>query len=191
MKISRAGNSASFGKTAVLSCMLKQQPGKDKVSATLYKMDPHKLSDIDDVRYSKNTRCIRNDFFKAVEERHPNREFYLLQNDKTKEVICCAQTSHHFRSLDAQNPGLSTLIDEIGVNYNYVNGAEPMLAYIVKRAGERFDSTVYTAFTQDELPSLKRAKFSKTNLGEFYIPEKRYNTLIDQAERRSQIEYLV
>lgn len=191
MNISKLNNCYSFGKKALLTCEIKQEPNKNKVQATLYKMDPHNLSDIDDVRYSKNTRCIHHDFFKAVEERHPNREFYLLQNDKTKEVICCAQTSHHYRPSSAQNPGLCTLIDEIGVNYNYVNGTEPMLAYIVKRAGERFDSTVYTAFTQEELPSLKRAKFSKTNLGEFYIPEKRYNTLIDQAEGRSQIEYLV
>ena len=86
---------------------------------------------------------------------------------------------------------LSTLIEEMNVNPNYVNGAEPLLAYIVKAAGERFDSTVYAAFNQDKIPSLKRAKFTQTKLGEFFIPEKRYSTLIEQAEKRSNIEYFI
>ena len=120
-------------------------------------------------------------------------------NDKTKEVISCAQTSHHYRpiqisngfeSITFENPGSNTLIEEMNVNQNYVNAAEPLLAYIVKSAGERFDSTVYTSFNQDFVPALKRAKFSQTKLGEFYIPEKRYATLINQAEEHSQIEYL-
>ena len=200
MNISKLNNCYSFGKKALLTCEIKQEPNKNKVQATLYKMDPHNLSDIDDVRYSKQTMCIQSDFSKAIEQRIPNKDFYILRNDKTKEVISCAQTSHHYRpdqisrgfnTITFENPGLSTLIEEMNVNSNYVNGAEPLLAYIVKAAGERFDSTVYTAFDQDVVPSLKRAKFTQTKLGEFFIPEKRYSILMDQAERRSQIEYLV
>lgn len=200
MNISKLNNCYSFGKKALLTCEIKQGPTKNKVQATLYKMDPHNLSDIDDVRYSKQTMCIQSDFSKAIEQRIPNKDFYILRNDKTKEVISCAQTSHHYRTdqisrgfntITFENPGLSTLIEEMNVNPNYVNGAEPLLAYIVKAAGERFDSTVYTAFDQDVVPSLKRAKFSQTKLGEFFIPEKRYSILMDQAEKHSQIEYLV
>lgn len=200
MNISRLNNCYSFGKKALLTCEIKQEPNKNKVQATLYKMDPHNLSDIEDVRYSKQTRCIHFDFQRASEQRIPNKDFYILRNDKTKEVISCAQTSHHYRpdqisrglnTITFENPGLSTLIEEMNVNPNYVNGAEPLLAYIVKAAGERFDSTVYAAFNQDKIPSLKRAKFTQTKLGEFFIPEKRYSTLIEQAEKRSNIEYFI
>ena len=200
MNISRLNNCYSFGKKALLTCEIKQEPNKNKVQATLYKMDPHNLSDIEDVRYSKQTRCIHFDFQRASEQRVPNKDFYILRNDKTKEVISCAQTSHHYRpdqitrgfnTITFENPGLSTLIEEMNVNPNYVNGAEPLLAYIVKVAGERFDSTVYSAFDQEVVPSLKRAKFTQTKLGEFFIPEKRYSILMDQAEKHSQIEYLI
>ncbi len=200
MNISRLNNCYSFGKKALLTCEIKQEPNKNKVQATLYKMDPHNLSDIEDVRYSKQTRCIHFDFQRASEQRIPNKDFYILRNDKTKEVISCAQTSHHYRpdqitrgfnTITFENPGLSTLIEEMNVNPNYVNGAEPLLAYIVKVAGERFDSTVYSAFDQEVVPSLKRAKFTQTKLGEFFIPEKRYSILMDQAEKHSQIEYLI
>ncbi len=199
MNISKLNNCNSFGKKALLTCEIKQELNKNKVQATLYKMDPHNLSDIDDVMYSKQTRCILPDFITSIEKLYPNKDFYLLQNDKTKEVISCAQTSHHYRpiqisngfeSITFENPGSNTLIEEMNVNQNYVNAAEPLLAYIVKSAGERFDSTVYTSFNQDFVPALKRAKFSQTKLGEFYIPEKRYATLINQAEEHSQIEYL-
>ena len=199
MNISKLNNYHSFGKKALLTCEIKQEPKKNKIQATLYKMDPHNISDIDDVMYSKQTRCILPDFITSIEKLYPNKDFYLLQNDKTKEVISCAQTSHHYRpiqisngfeSITFENPGSNTLIEEMNVNQNYVNAAEPLLAYIVKSAGERFDSTVYTSFNQDFVPALKRAKFSQTKLGEFYIPEKRYATLINQAEEHSQIEYL-
>ena len=200
MNISKLNNSCSFGKSALLTCEIKQEPNKSKVQATLYKMDPHNSSDIDDIMYSKYTGPIRSDFIDSCYKHRTFQDFYVLQNDKTKEVISCAQTSHHYRpeqvsrgfnTITFENPGLSTLIEEINVNPNYVNGAEPLLAYIVKVAGERFDSTVYTAFDQDTVPSLKRAKFSQTKLGEFFIPEKRYSVLIDQAEKHSQIKYLV
>ena len=199
MNISKLNNCNSFGKKALLTREIKQEPKKNKIQATLYKMDPHNISDIDDVMYSKQTRCILPDFITSIEKLYPNKDFYLLQNDKTKEVISCAQTSHHYRpiqisngfeSITFENPGSNTLIEEMNVNQNYVNAAEPLLAYIVKSAGERFDSTVYTSFNQDFVPALKRAKFSQTKLGEFYIPEKRYATLINQAEEHSQIEYL-
>ena len=200
MNISKLNNCNSFGKKALLTCEIKQELNKNKVQAKLYKMDPHNLSDIDDVMYSKQTRCILPDFITSIEKLYPNKDFYLLQNDKTKEVISCAQTSHHYRpiqssngfeSITFENPGSNTLIEEMNVNQNYVNAAEPLLAYIVKSAGERFDSTVYTSFNQDFVPALKRAKFSQTKLGEFYIPGKRYATLINQAEEHSNIEYLV
>lgn len=191
MKITKINSQQSFGKTALLYCQIKQESNKEKVSATLYKMDPNNKKDIDDVKYSKQTRCIYSDFLNEAGQRYPHREFYLLQNDKTGEVISCAQTSHHYRPANAKNEGFSTLIEEMNENRKYINGAEPMLAYIAKHAEERYDSTVYTAFRLEEVPSLKRAKFTETKLGEFYLPQKRYNVLIDQAEKRSQIEFLV
>ncbi len=186
MKIS----AVSFGRTPIMKCTIKKTENRGKVEATLYKMDAKDKNDLQDVEYSKVGRCMYDDMAKEFDSPSYSREFYMLQNDKTKEVISCAQTSHRFRTSD-KNPGLSTLIEEIGVSKNYVNGAEPLLAYIAYNAFNRFDDTVYTAFRPEEIPvDMKRAKFSQTKLGEWYIPQKRYHVLIDSAQRHSQMEFL-
>ena len=190
MKISNISNNVNFGKTALLTCTLKENDSKEKISATLYQMDPKNVEDMNDIKYSKLTKTLSDYIVAEHGKVQPAREFYLLQNDKTKEAISYAQTSHHFRPFNAKNEGLSTLIEEMRENTKYTNASEPLLAYIAKRAEERYDHTVYTAFGLDEIPSLKRAKFTETKLGEFFIPEKRYKVLIEQAEKRSQIEFL-
>lgn len=152
-------------------------------------MDPNNEEDRKDIFRSKNTINIKKDFHKAYTENNNSRDFYILQNDKTGEVISCAETTHRYRTEPGANYGLYTLIEEMDENSKYINAAEPTLAYIVKRAQDRFDLSVYTAFGEDKIPSLKREKFTENNLGEFYIPHKRFNSMIDKAEEHSQIEY--
>ncbi len=191
MNIQKINSFQSFGKTAMLKCSIKNSETENKQSATMYKMDPLNYEDAKDVLYSRHTTPIKKDFLIAQTTREPHNEFFLLKDNETGEVISCAQTSHHYRTDPAKHPGLSTLIEEFSENPKYINAAEPLLAGITKRAQNRFDETVYTAFNLETLPSLKQAKFSKTKLGEFYIPQRRFDTLINQAEKRSQIEYLI
>ena len=44
---------------------------------------------------------------------------------------------------------------------------------------------------QQEAPSFKNASFSKSKYENWILPEKRYVNLIDRAEKRAGIEYLV
>ena len=181
----------SFGKTAVMTCTVKSADKKTSVDATLYQMDPTKREDYRDVMYSKHTTCIKPDFSKDTGHRQGMYEYYLLQNDKTKEVIACAQTSRHYRTGKSAYNGVSTLINEMNQNRNYINGAEPVLAYLAYNAGERFDKCVTTAFGRDEIPCLKNSKFTQLKTGDWCIPEKRYHILIDQAEKRENVNFLV
>lgn len=182
--------SISFGKTPVMTCTVKGANKKDIVNATLYQMDPHNNNDQRDVRFSKNTHCIKQSFERDCGHFQPIYEYYLLTNDKTQEVIACAQTSRHYRTGNARYNGCSTLIDEMSQNRNYINGAEPVLAYIVHNAEERYDKTVTTAFDKDEIPCLKNSKFTQLKTGDWCIPEKRYQLLIDQAEKRENINFV-
>ncbi len=183
--------SISFGKTPVMTCTVKTTGKNDKVDATLYRMNAHDSEDQRDVRFSKHTTCIKKDFDKEAGRFRPVYDFFLLTNNKTKEVIACAQTSRHFRTGDAKYNGCSTLIDEMSENRNYVNGAEPLLAYIVHQAEERYDHCVTTAFDRDEIPVLKNCKFTQLKTGDWCIPEKRYPLLLDQAEKRENISFIV
>ncbi len=183
--------SISFGKTPVMTCSVKTADKKNKIDATLYKMNPQDREDQRDVRFSKHTNSIKSDFERESGNYYPSYDYFLLTNNKTKEVIACAQTSRHYRTGNARYNGCSTLINEMYENKNYVNGAEPVLAYIAHRAEERFDTCVTTAFDRDEIPGLKHCKFTQLKTGDWCIPEKRYPLLIDQAEVRENISFIV
>lgn len=182
--------SINFGKKAVMTCTVKSADKKTKVDATLYKMNPSEKEDYKDVMYSKHTTCIKPDFVRDIGNNQGRYEYYLLQNDKTKEVIACAQTSRHYRTGKSAYNGASTLIDEMNQNRNYINGAEPVLAYLAHKAASQFDTCVTTAFDKDEVPCLKNSKFTQLKTGDWCIPEKRYHLLIDQAEKRENVSFL-
>ena len=183
--------SISFGKTPVMTCTIKSADKKEQNSATLYQMDTKEYSDLKEILYSKNARCLIRDFEEDAGRYTPYSEYYLLKNDKTQEVIACAQTSRHYRTGDAKSTGFSTLIEEMSQNSKYVNGAEPILAFIAHKAEGRFDNCVTTAFDRDVIPTLKNSKFTQLRTGDWYLPEKRYPILIDQAEKRANISFLV
>lgn len=183
--------SISFGKTPVMTCTVKSKDVKEKQSATLYKMDTQNNDDCKEIMYSKNTRCLLDGLAKDMGNYYPTYEYYLLKNDKTEEVISCAQTSRHFRTGNSKYQGCSTLINEMSENKKYVNGAEPLFAYLAKNASERYDECISTAFDQDEIQSsLKRSKFTQLKTGDWVIPKKRYQTLIEQAEKREDVNFI-
>lgn len=180
----------SFGKTPILTCQFKQKDTNKKVDATLYKMDPHNPSDIKDVEYSKKARCMIFDMKKDQGRFYPAREYYIIQENKTGEVISCAQTSHHYRLNNAYCPGTSTTIEELADNEKYVNSTEPMLAFLAQNAFERYDKSVVVGTYTDDESQFKRARFSKSKNGDWILPEKRFTNLVDTAVKRNNIEFI-
>ncbi len=189
MQINKIYGTQTFGKTPVLTCRIKDWETKQPHNATLYKMDPNNFQDLNEILYSKNTNSIKRNFMKAHAKNINYKDFYVMQNDRTMEVISCAQTEHRYGNFNKKNSGLYTLIEEMEENPNYINGMEPLTAGIIKNASARFDESIYTSFRAEEAPYLKRAKFSKTKEGAYYVPQKRFNAILMQAENRSQIDY--
>lgn len=183
--------SISFGKTPVMTCTVKGKGSRVKQNATLYKMDTKNDSDCKEILYSKNAKCMLAGLEKDMSSQYPVYNYYLLKNDKTQEVISCAQTSRHYRTGNAKYQGLSTQIEEMAENNKYANGAEPLFAYLAKNSGEFSDECILTAFDQDEITSsLKRSKFSQLKTGEWVLPKKRYQALIEQAEKREDVNFI-
>lgn len=190
MKISKINTMCSFGKTPLMTCSIKQKSDNQRVQATLYKIDSTQATDIDDVRYSKLARCMYSDLLNAFKKCRSDKDFLLLQNDKTKEVISCAQTSHRYRPF-GDKPERYTLVETLNGNDKYINGIEPLMAYIASAADSRFDDSVRTAFHSDDISvNMQRIKFSQEKNGEWVLPKKRYYTLIDKAQEHSQLQLL-
>ncbi|MBQ9245742.1 hypothetical protein IJ182_05695 [bacterium] len=199
MNISGIKSSPAFGKTAVMECRVKNS--KDKVSqdATLYKLNMNNIDDIDAVRQSKNTTAIKNDFIKAHIFGDKYNDFYMLQNDKTQEVISCAEVSHRYKT-GGEEPERSTVVTSMGENKKYINGGVPIIAYLTKIAAERDDDSLYISYniedssnwsdwTENEIPSLTQIKASDTGKDGMRIPSRRFLSFLDVAEKRAQINY--
>lgn len=191
MNIKQINFSQTFGKTPVMRCEMKKTGTKDKAQSTLYKLNPQLNSDLEEVMYSKRARCMYTDMRKDSQTKNPYREYYILKDDKTDEVISCAETSHHYRAENVPHPGLSTLIDEMESNGKYVSSQEPLLAYLAYSAMNRFDDSVCVGFYNEDYSRFKRARFSETKNGDWILPDKRYINLIDNAAKRYNIEFLV
>ncbi len=203
MKILSVKTSPAFGKTAVLECKVKDVKTNTANDATLFKLDFLNPLDVADVNYSKNTTCIREDFLKANLYRESSKDFFVLKDDKSGEVISCASACRRYGNYDKPKiTGKYTLIDEMSENPKYINGGEPLLAYIVKDSGERYSKAVYTAYnlvnsdewsdyTENQNPSLKLARFTDDKTKGSYLPENRYMSFLDIAEKRNQINWEV
>lgn len=186
--------SISFGKTPVMRCVVKSADKKEKNSATLYEMDINNPSDCKEITYSKNARCLQQGLYTDLMSGYPAYKYYLLKDDKTQEVIACAQTSRHYREAGTRKTtytGKYTLIDEMEANKKYINGAEPVLAYIAYNADSQFDNFVSAAFDKDEVTPLRQEKFTQLRTGDWAIPKKRFSVLIDRAKEKEDINFLV
>ena len=191
MNISYNLNSQSFGKEALMKCDIEETNKNIKQSATLYKLNPENTADRNDVFFSKQTGCIARDFERAIYKSFPNKDFYILQNDITGEIISCAQTSHHYRPFDVSLPGQYTLIEEAKGNKKYKDAAEPLFAYITGIASKKFDEAVFTAFDENTISELKKNNFSKAKTGEYFVSQENFSKFINRAEKKYNIEYIV
>ena len=134
MNITSIKTNQTFCKTPVMKCKISKFKTDEKSESTLYKMDCANESDLNEVKYSKNARWMyypmRKDSLKAT----PYREYYILKDDKTNEVISSAQSSRHYRADNVEYPGYSTLIEDMQNNMKYINSEEPVLAYFANNA---------------------------------------------------------
>ena len=191
MRINNINSNINFGKTPLMKCIVKREDTKEKSEATLYQLDPKDSRDLNEVFYSKKAACMYPSMEKDRARRYPISEYYFIKDDKRGEVIASAQTSRHYRRDNVEFPRLTTLIEEMNTNNKYVNSAEPMLAFLANKAFDRFDESLTTGFYTEDTTFLKRAKFSQTKNGAWVLPEKRFNNLIDNAQKRSNIEFII
>ena len=59
MKIKKINTQINFGKIAVATCNVKEKTTKKETPATIYRMDPLNENDVREIRYSKNTHCLK------------------------------------------------------------------------------------------------------------------------------------
>lgn len=189
MNITPINNSCNFGKRAIFNCTIKRKGSNEKEAATLYKMDKGGFEDRKEIENSSLPLWLRLNFTDSRKANGAN--FYCLQTNDTKEIISAAQTSRHLNRSEGKYEGVNTIIDEYGENPDFVDPSTPILAHIAKTAQDKGDKFVLTAFRTEEAPSFKNASFSKSKHENWILPEKRYVNLIDRAEKRAGIEYLV
>lgn len=194
MKISSINSNINFGKTAVATCSVKEKSTKKAIPATIYKMDPLSESDVREIKYSKNTRCIQYeiDMERANAPYNKGREFYLLKADKTGEVIACAQTLHRYRNNDVQHPGLSTMLEETSENTKFQNGSLPLVGYIAQRAADRYDNSIISVTGTDEPATIqKKLRFKETKTdGVYALSKRRFENFINKAKQQTQLEII-
>ena len=185
MKINSTNN-INFGKKALFNCSVKRKYANEKESATLYLYDQRNLSDMNEVRRFNNHTFVERNF---LDPRNDYSKYYFLVTDKTKEVVSSVKTTEHF-ARNGKYQGRYTSVDELSSNPKYIDSTTPTLAHVAKEAINRFSNNVITAFREDEAPSLKSAKFTLNKDGVWFLPDRRYEILIDTAEKRNLIEYL-
>ena len=184
MNISRTNNLQSFGKTALMQCKVRTLQDKERISATLYKMNPKDSNDVKEVKYSKTAYVLMPDMAKDAKKEYPSREYYLLTNDKTGEVISCSQTSNHFREGEEKVSGSYLMIEEFNANDKYINPIMPMIAFLADKAYKHFDSNIVMGTSDIDDKTLKREKFSRAKNGDWYIPQKRFIDVTDKAVKK-------
>ena len=183
--------SLNFGKQAILTCNMIKKATQQRQEATLYKYDAREYEDAVEIDSMEQIPLyVRRDF---INENcyGGGSSIYVLQDNDTEDVISYAQTTRHIGLDRNKNQIHKTHIDEIEASYSYVNAAEPLVAGITCDSSKTIDERVVFALRKEDVPSLKSIKLSETELGELYIPKKRYNSIMHKAQERSQIEYLV
>lgn len=189
MNINPVNNSCNFGKSPIFNCTVKRKGTNQKEGATLYIYDKRNPDDRKDIRESNLPVRLRTNFDNLFAAK--NAKFYCLQTDGTQEFVSAAQTSRHYKPEEGKYGGLHTIIDEYGESTDFVDPATPLLAHIAKTAMEKGDGYIATSFRAEEAPSFKNASFSETKYENWVIPERRFVGLIDRAEKRAGIEYIV
>lgn len=190
MRIQAINNTTSFGKIPVLQCKVEEASTGNISKATLYQMEPSKPEDAREIKYSKNARCIYYDFMVDAGKHISDRNYYLLKNDKTKEVIACAQTAKHYRPANSQFGGITTFVEEIAENPKYVKGAQPIFAHIALNSLDSNDLSVSTSTYANAVDSLVDSRFVQIETGDWILPKDEYRDFIKQVMYDNDLTYL-
>ena len=191
MNINSVNNLVSFGKQPVMKCTVKDVETKKVMPATLYKMDPSKSSDLFEVEKSKNTRDITFHFKRDNALGLNFRNYYLLKNDKTQEVVGCAETENHYSPRNNGAGGFVMLVGELSENKKYLNGKEPILTFLMNEARKSGQNAIVTCSDENVAPNMKQLKPVQLNTGEYYIPASRFDNALTHGEKRYNISYEV
>ena len=189
MKILNMQSTNTFGKYPVMSCLVKEKETGKYVSSTVYQLDYNNPTDVDEVRYSKNTNAIKTSFLRARDFDDTYMNYYFAKNDKTGEVISCSSTTHRFSPMP-QEGGFYTNVEEFSQNEKYENASLPMLAYITGKASGS-DSFVKLAFRPVDKQPFTNAGFVSNDMGQMVLPADSFNNLLDKSSSENCIEFLV
>ena len=189
MRVQTFNNNLHFGKIPVLKCKVEENNGKLE-NATLYKMEPNNPEDAKEIKFSKNARCIYYDFMRDAGKHISDRSYYLLKNDKSKEVIACAQTAKHCRPNNAEFSGNTVFIEEMAENPKYVKGGQPILAHIALSALDSQDNTISTSSYANAIDSLNESEFVQTKTGDWVLPQDSFKTFVKQAMFDTNMKYV-
>ena len=190
MRINNNKLNLSFGRQALMTCFVKDKETNEKCPATLYKMDALNADDFNDVMASKNTidikRAMEADFFK----RRTYGDFFILQNDKTKEVMGCAEKETHYKNVNDVDNGFVTVINTLSGNNKYLNPQEPIFIYLVNESKDCFRNAITMGTGDDIQYNLRGVKFTKNKTNDLVLRQRAFDSYLQQSEPRYNIEYL-
>ncbi len=189
MRISNISN-INFGKRAVMTCNIVDKKENKRVPAKLWRYD---LNDSNDVReLNKSTkipRDIKGEFFTTGYRSGHSGSLYVLKKMNSKDIMGFVETSRHLRPKNAEQSGFVTQVDKVNLNDRFIYTLMPILAQIAREADEKNDNAIIFAIRQEEIDGAKKMKLPKTKNFEPYIPNKKFDFLIDKADERAQIEF--
>ncbi len=178
----------SFGKTPIFRCTMERQQDGKKSEATLYKMDPYNMQDLAEIQKSPTAGVMAYDF-----ERSPflmsksGADFYILQDNESREVISAAETTHHYK----RGQGTYTFVNEMAENRDYAGAIEPMTAHIVSQAFGRFDDGVIISPDTDVSSSAaENIGFSENGYDGSILPCRKFASIPLEIGKKYNIEYL-
>ena len=190
MKINNINSNLNFGKQALMTCFVRNMDTNEKCPTTLYKMNQLNSDDYHAVMYSKNTTAIKRAFELDFIKRRETSDFYVLENDKTQEIMGCAEKQNHYKPDDDVDSGMRTVINELSGNFNYLNPQEPIFIYLVKNAQDSFRNAITMATGDDILYNLRGSKFTRNRGNDLVLRGRAFDSYLQQAEPRYNVEYI-
>ena len=179
----------NFGKKLVATCCIKNQ-NKEKCPASIYEYNPRNSEDAEEIKNSPYTSSIKRDFYRQyINCKIPANKYYILLDDKTKEVATVAKLSQHITE-EGKYKGYYISIDELEENKNYIDSITPMIGFIANKANSTYSDNILTAFRTYEMPALKELKFKSTKEDIWALRSKGFNESILRAEKRNNLEII-
>lgn len=182
MRIQNISSAQSFGKTPVMYCKIKRADNREKTRATLYKLDIFDHRDITYAKYSNTSLRFLHDMINDKRNSQP-KDYFLMTDDKTGDVISCAETSNHLRVSNDKISGKYLLINEYNQSGNYIRPDVPMFAFFAQKAASGGNGNIAIGTPNIEESTLKKDGFLQAQNTEWYMPHTRYSGIIALAKK--------